>query len=97
MSYVLNFVGVFAEATPRELMIQNIQEMVYVKMVNACATPRSLNQDLLAKFPNNLEKQKAVNNWIDFQLENNEVEVTMDTIVVPADGTHYIQFDMRPA
>jgi hypothetical protein len=97
MSYTLNVVGVFAEATPREAMLQNIQEMIYVKMVDADATPTSLKQDLLAKFPNNLEKQKAVNEWIDFQLENNEVEVTMDTVVVPADGTHYIQFDMRPA
>jgi hypothetical protein len=96
MSYTLNVIGVFEQATPREAMLQNIQEMIYVKMVDSDATPKSLKQDLLAKFPNNLEKQKAVNEWIELQLENDEIKVTMDTVVVPADGTHYIQFDMRP-
>lgn len=95
--YRLNVVGVYSEATPRELMLQNIQQMVYVKMDNKDATPESLKQDLLAQFPNDEDKQAAVNDWIECQLENEEVEVKMDTVIVPADGLHYIQFDLRPA
>jgi hypothetical protein len=97
MSYNLVFVGVFTEATPRQYMLQNIQEMVYIEMVNTGATLNLIKEKLLEKFVSNLEKQKAVNEWIEFQLENDEVEVTMDMVVVPANGTHYIQFDMRPA
>jgi hypothetical protein len=96
MKYNLNVVGVYSEATPRELMIENIQQMIYIKMVDANATPESLKRDLLAQFPGDEDKQAAVLDWISLQLENTDVEVTMDTVIVPADGTHYIQFDLRP-
>lgn len=97
MKYQLNVVGVYEQATPREMMIQNIQQMVYVKMENTNATPESLKKDLLAKFPDDEDKQAAVLDWVQCQLENPDIEVTMGTVIVPADGTHFIQFDLRPS
>jgi len=96
MKFHLNVVGVYSDATPREMMIPNIQEMIYVKMENTDATPETLKRDLLAKFPDNVDKQAAVLDWIECQLENEDEEVNMETVIVPADGTHFIQFDLRP-
>jgi hypothetical protein len=96
LKYQLNFIGVYGEATPRELMIPNIQQMIYIKMENTDATPKSLEIDLLAQFPDDEDKQMAVTDWIVLQLANENVDVTMDTVLEPADGTHFIQFDLRP-
>jgi hypothetical protein len=95
MKYRLQFIGVYAQATPREMMIQNIQEMLYIKMENKPATIDSLKKALYAKCRGNVDQLAAVDEFINYQYEQDPTH-TPDTVVVPADGTHYIQFDIRP-
>lgn len=92
--YYLNFVGVYAEATPRELMIQNIQKMLYIKMENEDATIDSIKSALYAQ-RDDVDERAAIDDWVSYQFEVNPT-LTDGSVVVPADGTHFIQFDLRP-
>jgi hypothetical protein len=97
MKYVFDYVGDFQEATPREMMLQNIQEMVYIKYKEGL-TFRQLATKLeeWAARRGGEEISEAVKDWLDYNRQQNAHLMDAEESLQLTEGEGCLQFDLRP-
>jgi hypothetical protein len=93
MKYALVFIGVFADCTPKEQFLQNIQRMLYIR-ISGNTSLSDLQKELIAMCDCQ-EQIDAVMFWVEYQYQESP-EVTQDTIVIHTEDECCVQFDLRP-
>ena len=91
----LEFLTIDGEYQYKELYLQHISEMINVELSEG-DTYNSLFEKLRKRFDENPEKLKAVEDWINFNKEQQEDESVFETILCKK-GKCYAAFNLRGA